>query len=214
MWLAFSCQAHCSVHAIWQVVDNAGLAFALVCLVYFCGPWSVAWIRYWSSVASRFCNSPQVVCICACVWICVIQSSLNMRCNLSCCRHAAQRLAPMEQSLLVGTFLFCSLLFFLIDGDMYYTCRFYHAPIQNFWAVILGIVVFQLPLSWWLIRGKSGQLASLWSSAPREAGIEMHWQPYASLFDFVLLLSLSMVSCRLHGTPGTVVGSMLCTFLW
>lgn len=97
-----------------------------------------------------------------------------MRCNLSCCRHAAQRLAPMEQSLLVGTFLFCSLLFFLIDGDMYYTCRFYHAPIQNFWAVILGIVVFQLPLSWWLIRGKSGQLASLWSSAPREAGIEMH----------------------------------------
>lgn len=88
-------------------------------------------------------------------------------------RHAAQRLAPLEQSLLVGTFLFCSLLFFLIDGDMYYTCRFYHAPIQNFWAVILGIVVFQLPLSWWLIRGKSGQLASLWSSAPREAGIEM-----------------------------------------
>ncbi|KAL0024245.1 hypothetical protein WJX77_011676 [Trebouxia sp. C0004] len=89
-------------------------------------------------------------------------------------RRAAQRLAPMEQSLLVGTFLFCSLLFFLIDGDMYYTCRFYHAPIQNFWAVILGIVVFQLPLSWWLIRGKSGQLASLWSSAPREAGIELH----------------------------------------
>ncbi|DBA89741.1 TPA: hypothetical protein ACH3X2_004621 [Trebouxia sp. C0005] len=76
-------------------------------------------------------------------------------------RHAAQRLAPLEQSLLVGTFLFCSLLFFLIDGDMYYTCRFYHAPIQNFWAVILGIVVFQLPLSWWLIRGNNYKQSAL-----------------------------------------------------
>lgn len=91
------------------------------------------------------------------------------------CRHAANRIQPIQQGILVGTFLVCSLLFFLTDGDMYYTCRFYHAPIQNFWSVILGLVFFQLPLSFWLIRGRSGQLASLWTrSAPKESTIEMN----------------------------------------
>lgn len=90
-------------------------------------------------------------------------------------RHAANRIQPIQQGILVGTFLVCSLLFFLTDGDMYYTCRFYHAPIQNFWSVILGLVFFQLPLSFWLIRGRSGQLASLWTrSAPKESTIEMN----------------------------------------
>ena len=98
----------------------------------------------------------------------------SLTCVLMMCRHAAQRLSPLEQSIVVGTFLFCTLLLSLIDGDMYYTCRFYHAPIQNFWAVILGLISFQLPLSYWLIRGKSGQVASLWtSSTPAGSSIEL-----------------------------------------
>lgn len=50
-------------------------------------------------------------------------------------RHAANRLHPAQQSILVITFLSTSLLFSLLCGDMYFTCRFYHAPVQNFWAV-------------------------------------------------------------------------------
>ncbi|KAL3151714.1 hypothetical protein ABBQ38_012695 [Trebouxia sp. C0009 RCD-2024] len=88
-------------------------------------------------------------------------------------RRSAQRLNPAAQGVLVATFLSCSLVFCLITGDMYYTCRFYHAPIQNFWAVIMGLVVFQLPVSWWLIRGRSGQVASLWTSRPVTQEVEM-----------------------------------------
>lgn len=99
---------------------------------------------------------------------------VELDCLVLIYRQAAQKLSPTQQSILVGTFIFCSLALSLVDGDMYYTCRFYHAPIQNFWAVILGLVSFQLPLSWWLIRGKSGQVASLWTvSTPQGSAVEL-----------------------------------------
>lgn len=41
----------------------------------------------------------------------------------------------------------------LTCGDMHFTARFFHERMETFLGAILGMLVFQIPIVWWLLYG-------------------------------------------------------------
>ena len=41
----------------------------------------------------------------------------------------------------------------LLCGDMHYTARFFHAAQETLLGAALGLLAFQVPVAWWLLRG-------------------------------------------------------------
>ncbi len=41
----------------------------------------------------------------------------------------------------------------LTCGDMHFTARFFHERRETFLGAVLGLLAFQIPITWWLLWG-------------------------------------------------------------
>lgn len=60
-----------------------------------------------------------------------------------------------HRTLIVAAAVVCGLLFALVSTEMHITARHFHAPQESFWAVIVGLVAFQLPVTLFMLRATS-----------------------------------------------------------
>ncbi|KAK9830305.1 hypothetical protein WJX72_010889 [[Myrmecia] bisecta] len=73
----------------------------------------------------------------------------------------------IQRKLLLVNLMVCTALFYLTCADMFYTCQYFHVPLENWWAAFSGFVFFQVPMGYWLLTGRYSQLRmASWVSTP------------------------------------------------
>jgi hypothetical protein len=60
---------------------------------------------------------------------------------------------------LTGLFVVTCFLYLFVVGDMFYTARYYHFPLESGATVLLGLVAFQGPVLAWLVRRRHAPAA-------------------------------------------------------
>jgi hypothetical protein len=66
------------------------------------------------------------------------------------CRQADKRYRQAATGLL----MFCLFLLAITCLDMYFTAKYFHRPLHTLWAALLGLVAFQIPVAFWLVKAK------------------------------------------------------------